>query len=55
MKIMRSGCRGWEPQRLDSFYFHGNHIVLMLQLACDQQKRIIHHHHAVFGEEIGRT
>ena len=54
MKIVRSGCGGRESQRLDRLDLYRDNVVLVLQLALDEKKWIVHHHHAIFGEYIER-
>ena len=44
MKVVRANLGATDSERTNRMGLYGNHVLLVLQLAFDQQKLFIHHH-----------
>jgi hypothetical protein len=52
MKIVRGRFRTGDRQRLNTFGFYGNYSFLILQLAFNQQKLLLHEGRIIFLEQL---
>src|SRR5271157_2830224 len=52
IKIMRSGRGLGDAERQDALGFHGNHIVLILQLSFNEQELLTDNHQTVLRKQI---
>ena len=54
VKIVRNGFRFREKKRMKLMHFHGNHVLLILQNALNQQKLLMYDDNVMFPKNLWR-